>query len=476
MPEMSLDLQFLFPFEKVPAGSSVLIYGAARMGQAYLHQVEMTGFCQVAGFVDRNYRKYAGAKVRVYAPEQISSLCFDYVVLALQNPAFVPEVLHNLEEQGVDRGRIVCLGARQVEKWHFLYEGWEVSSLSEIAPDADIHLAFRLYSAIGSMLFLKWFIAHLVEWLPECAIDLYLGGLEGEARFLFSDIVQIRRFISDFGGRYEANTHNYEIAMRLHGAGLVIVDQVAWEAFPAGYNEFLSKLRSFVARTRTESLQITMPRSAIFQLRKFQGRNAYTAMGYGVFGDDSKTVSIPCKEEGRAKFRNLGLRRYATINFGNGSSKDSSIVAKTWSLDRFEAVVAGLRKIHPEMTLVQLGAADAKKIHGVHRYVLGEDMPVVMEVLRHSAFHLDIEGGLVHFATQLGTKCIVLFGPTPEFYYGYKENINIKAGTCHDCCGVCLNHNCCAREMAEPECMYSITPEMVLDRIALAWTELTESR
>ena len=83
-------------------------------------------------------------------------------------------------------------------------------------------------------------------------------------------------------------------------------------------------------------------------------------------------------------------------------------------------------------------------------------------VLKNTLFHLDIEGGLVHIATQLGTKCIVLFGPTVKEYYGYEENINISVGTCHNCWGLYTDVNRCARGMAEPECMYSIQPELVM--------------
>ena len=37
------------------------------------------------------------------------------------------------------------------------------------------------------------------------------------------------------------------------------------------------------------------------------------------------------------------------------------------------------------------------------------------------------------------------------------------AGTCHGCYGLYEDVNRCARDLDEPECMYSITPEMVMD-------------
>ena len=71
----------------------------------------------------------------------------------------------------------------------------------------------------------------------------------------------------------------------------------------------------------------------------------------------------------------------------------------------------------------------------------------------------------MHLATQLGTKCAVLYGPTQVTYVGYPQNINIQAGTCHDCYGLYDNLDRCARGLDEPECMYSITPEYVMENI-----------
>ena len=92
-------------------------------------------------------------------------------------------------------------------------------------------------------------------------------------------------------------------------------------------------------------------------------------------------------------------------------------------------------------------------------------MEIVKHILRHAIFHLDIDAGLVHLATQLGTKCIVLFGPTPVDLLGYPQNINITAGDCQGCAGLYDDLYKCARNMDKPECMYSITPELVLEHV-----------
>ena len=103
---------------------------------------------------------------------------------------------------------------------------------------------------------------------------------------------------------------------------------------------------------------------------------------------------------------------------------------------------------------------------GVNKVCFGERLELVAWILKGSVLHVDIEGGLVHVASQLKTKCAVLFGPTPIQYFGYENNINITRGNCQNCYGMYLDINACARDMKEPECMYKILPEDVMDEIA----------
>ena len=43
---------YLFPFEKVKAGSKILIYGAGDVGMEYFQKVKMAGYCDCIGFID----------------------------------------------------------------------------------------------------------------------------------------------------------------------------------------------------------------------------------------------------------------------------------------------------------------------------------------------------------------------------------------------------------------------------------------
>jgi len=87
-------------------------------------------------------------------------------------------------------------------------------------------------------------------------------------------------------------------------------------------------------------------------------------------------------------------------------------------------------------------------------------------VLKHSRAHVTYEGGTTHIATQLGTKCVVTFGPTLAQFSGYPSNVNISSTTCSGCFESGMNWNSrCARGLDEPACMESITGMMVYEGV-----------
>ena len=120
---------------------------------------------------------------------------------------------------------------------------------------------------------------------------------------------------------------------------------------------------------------------------------------------------------------------------------------------------------YPDIKVVQVGAKGFSRIEGCDTYALGYDLEVAKYVLKDSLLHIDCEGGLVHLATQLGTKCVVLFGQTPIKFYAYPDNINLSAGCCHNCYWLTNDFTTCYRGQSEPECMRAITPEMVMEAV-----------
>ena len=103
------------------------------------------------------------------------------------------------------------------------------------------------------------------------------------------------------------------------------------------------------------------------------------------------------------------------------------------------------------------------KFENADRYLLGESLELMKYVFKNSLLHVDCEGGPVHLASQLGTKCVVLFGVTDVNYFGYKQNINIVSEICSPCYWVWESNKECLLKSKEPLCMLSITPQKVFD-------------
>ncbi len=445
----------MFPFERVPQGSRIVIYGAGVKGQSYLRQMLMTGYCTVVALADQNYAGYPGCVVPVCDPETIHALAFDVVVIALKEPLYLQEFRSVLLAQGIPEERIIYQPSREAP----------LIFAAEEAAGADRSHALLLYlmGGFGDIVVQKKVIETLIALAPEVSVDIVCDKGLSFLEYLYEDTPQVRKIALNLGTHFAAEKSAYAASLMFSGMGWIQVETLQEGRLPAKLEEVLRRLKE---RAALDPYVPDAPAAPVYYRSRYRKENCYQHLSYdGIVPYTDTHVHIPRNDAGRAAFQALGLGDYITTNFGNGDSKNLGSVAKAWPKERFEQVIAGLHERYPRLLVVQLGATGATHLSGADRFVFGTSFSTVSEVLAHSRLHIDIEGGLVHLATQLGTKCVVLFGPTMETFYGYPENINLCAGSCHDCYGLYTDWNRCVREMREPECMYSITPEMVLEAV-----------
>lgn len=129
-------------------------------------------------------------------------------------------------------------------------------------------------------------------------------------------------------------------------------------------------------------------------------------------------------------------KQYITVNWGTDKLGSDKIQLKLWPLNNIEDFIYKFKIKYPNIKIIQLGDNDAYKLTGCDAFILGKSIELIKWILKRSLCHIDCEGGLVHLAKQLNTKCIVLFGPTPMHMYAYPENINLSSNTCQNCMGL----------------------------------------
>lgn len=179
-------------------------------------------------------------------------------------------------------------------------------------------------------------------------------------------------------------------------------------------------------------------------------------------GYSDEKADLPCGHD----FNNM---KYITIHKGldaNAKLKGRN-PSKCWPDGSWEEFVKLFKIEFPEIKVVQLGGRNSPEypftdICLVNKTGLG-DLPYI---LKGGLLHIDGESGLVHINKFLGKTSLVLFGPTDERFYGYKNNINITAKKCGRCMfidkhwsiGCPLN-----KDISGGDCMSSISPQIVFE-------------
>lgn len=457
--------KYLFPYEKIPPRSRIIIYGAGTLGQDYYTQMSITHYCEVVGFVDKNYKKYANSLIPVFAPNEISEISFDYVVIALRMKAAYNEIRNILIEAKVPEAKIVAVFERQYNE-EPIFEEVDYFEIEFAYKDSLKSIALLTTGGFGDMVIQKRLVMEIISLEPDCSVDIYNIKAFDFLKTLYADIPNVKNIIPDLGSRYRTKVREYSLGLTIEACHFINVDIFNEDIWNSEDIIFAEKIRLLMERTKEENVGISTPAHVTMYRRWYKGYNAYTGFNYdGVFHIANKKVNIPLNENARRKFLELNLFNYITINCGNGDCSDASLVAKSWPLENYNILIEKIKNKFSSINIVQLGEKNATNVKDCDLYLLGEDFLLVEHVLKNSLLHIDIEGGLVHIASQLGTKCVVLFGPTVAEYYGYDNNINIRVGNCRNCWGLYTDVNKCARGMEHPECMYSITPDVVFEEV-----------
>lgn len=468
-----MEDMYLFPFEQIEANSRVVLYGAGNVGQCYLKQIEMTGYCNVLCIVDKAYAKYPVGFVPVYSPNRLSEISYDKIIIAIDSEAIAQDVLHELEEVYHVPLQDIVYGSGRRFRMDMQKEIEKIEAASGIYAyqKEGISIAVYLGGGLGDCIIAKRLIAEIIyKAQGKGQLDIYASA--GNIEFvqsIFQGMNGLNRCLVGKGTYIQERNH-YDVALEI--AYFLSLDSFRKKNVREKNSEFADVFSCLRERIHSYGLSLQRPTdfSVHFLRTKFAGLDCYTGYRYGgVFDIFDHQVKIPLTLEGQQGYRSLLLEEqaYITINFGWGNNMNGKgkLPNKVWPISAYEKFIDLFKASFANISIVQIGAEGCYKLHGVDRYILGQSLEVSKYVLKESILHIDCEGGLVHLATQLGTKCVVLFGPTPVHFFGYKENINILSEKCNGCYYIDENFAVCAKALDEPECMRAILPERVMEAV-----------
>lgn len=112
---------YAVPYDRIPRNSSVVIYGAGKLGRHYVRSILGCGIVSIAGVIDGNppQTEYAGITIR--RPDSIQKIIFDYVLIAVESPQMASEMKNTLLELGVDE-KVILWPGEQTETLSALSE------------------------------------------------------------------------------------------------------------------------------------------------------------------------------------------------------------------------------------------------------------------------------------------------------------------------------------------------------------------
>lgn len=103
----------IFPFYDVPKDSKIILYGAGYVGKVYYNQLALSGYCQVAAWVDAAYQKEEYARMGVLGLETIYESEYDYIVIAVKDTNVVNSIKKDLLECHVPEEKIIPTRSRE---------------------------------------------------------------------------------------------------------------------------------------------------------------------------------------------------------------------------------------------------------------------------------------------------------------------------------------------------------------------------
>lgn len=101
--------EYLYPFTKVKCGSKIVVYGAGKCGYALMKYLTDVRDYQVMLWVDQNIERPALPTYKVSPVSDITTVEFDYIVIAVVMSDIAKEIKESLLCMGIQEGKIATM-------------------------------------------------------------------------------------------------------------------------------------------------------------------------------------------------------------------------------------------------------------------------------------------------------------------------------------------------------------------------------
>lgn len=329
----------------------------------------------------------------------------------------------------------------------------------------ELKIAFYPTGGLGDYIVSAKILEELLA-LVKCNVDIYCEKFDfGKAIYGNRTGVNVKPF-----EKFEEERYESDLALTVEH--FIHIRNANWSRLKSISPNLYARLRYI--KDNWGHLYVDIPQQCFRELVHFercriQGLNRWTELRMGkAFDVIDQKVSIPMNDEYREMYEKLSFagREFITMNCGTDAMRSVGTQTKAWMNSYYEELAQIIKHSKKNIMIVQLGSGDGIKLKNMDFHIMGESLELTKWILKGSKLHVDIEGGLVHLATQLGTRCAVLFGPTPQHMYAYEQNENICNEKCYGCMGCHEDWAYrCYKGNEVPMCMKMITPQLVWDRI-----------
>ena len=332
----------------------------------------------------------------------------------------------------------------------------------------EVSIVFYSLAGLGDAVIARKVLEAIIELVPNCRADFFYISEAHKifAKAFYGDIKNLNRLLN--AQEYSENLRKYDLALCVGGSHVLLFEWVNVERLQAMAPEFLQRLAVIDAYNQQNVFPIGPWKTSVafrnMISAKILHKNCYRFLSCdGALPIREDELNIPLLPEYKPQFDALKLDKYITIYTDISERERANPKVKAYPIRYFLEYVARMKKRLPHVEIVQCGGADDVKVENADRHYLGVDLELTKYILANSLLHVGGEGGLVHLATFLGTKCLVLFGSNSCDYTGYDRNINLVSEVCSPCMYILPDFQTCMRGNKEPPCMLSHTPQTVCE-------------